>query len=235
MPGNPFNEEEVGGFGSVGSTQNHRGTSWLGTEAPVSGGSYSVQSQLSDSKARTQASQQRALESIASSERIGVETAGELLNQGEKLSRAERRLDDISQLQKDSQRQLNTLSSVFGGIRNWFSRKPPAPVEPAPAPLPTPAPSTGFKSSLQAPSWGSQLPNNQMVSERATGDSDYERNLNLMSDGMSRLKGLAQGMNEELRAQNEQLDRMAPRINSINETMSKQNQQMNKLLGYKPK
>lgn len=56
-----------------------------------------------------------------------------------------------------------------------------------------------------------------------------------MSDGMSRLKGLAQGLNEELRLQNEQLDRMAPRVDSVTDTMTRQNQQMNKLLGVKPK
>nr|QQY02461.1 synaptosomal-associated protein [Cryptocotyle lingua] len=235
MPGNPFDEEEPGGFGSTGNNQNYRGTAWLGTETPASGGSYSIHSQLSDSKARTQASQQRALASIANSERVGVETAAELVNQGEKLSRAERRLDDIGHLQKDSQRQLNTLSSVFGGVRNWFSRKPSIPAESAPAPVQSTTPSSGLKSSLQAPSWSGQLTTDQPVTESATGDSDFEKNLNLMSDGMSRLKGLAQGMNEELRVQNEQLDRMAPRINSINETMNKQNQQMHKLLGYKPK
>ncbi|VDP80764.1 unnamed protein product [Echinostoma caproni] len=59
--------------------------------------------------------------------------------------------------------------------------------------------------------------------------------MNLMSDGMSRLKGLAQGLNEELRLQNEQLDRMAPRVDAVTDTMTRQNQQMNKLLGVKPK
>lgn len=66
-------------------------------------------------------------------------------------------------------------------------------------------------------------------------DAEFERNMNLMNDGMSRLKNLANSMNQELISQNKQLDRMTPQINQVNETMSNQSKQMNKLLGIKPK
>ncbi|VDQ07496.1 unnamed protein product [Trichobilharzia regenti] len=61
--------------------------------------------------------------SIYNSEQIGVSAAHELVEQGEKLSRAEQKLEEISELQKDSQKKINTLSSVFGGFRNIFSRR----------------------------------------------------------------------------------------------------------------
>ncbi|KAF8569928.1 Synaptosomal-associated protein 29, partial [Paragonimus westermani] len=127
MPGNPFDEDEPGAFGSVSSNSWNPDRSRVETRAPISQGSYSVQAQIYDSHTRTQASQQRALASIANSERIGIDTATELLEQGEKLARAEQRLDDISHLQKESQRHINVVSSVFGGLRNLFSRKQSAP------------------------------------------------------------------------------------------------------------
>ncbi|CAL8084003.1 unnamed protein product [Calicophoron daubneyi] len=241
MPRNPFDDDdEPGGFGTP-DKRNQQPTSapWLGTETPASGGGYNVNAQIMDSKARTLASQQRALASIANSERVGVETAAELSEQGEKLARAERRLDDITELQKDSQRQINSLSSLFGGLKNMFNRKPSQPANPAQEfshEKPTrAAESSGLKETLHTnystPTLTSYTSEFKAQSER----TDFDRNLSLMSDGMSRLKELAQGMNEELRVQNDRLDRMGPRVENITGTMSKQNQQMNKLLGVKPK
>ncbi|KAK4474967.1 hypothetical protein MN116_000754 [Schistosoma mekongi] len=80
------------------------------------------QCQISDSQSRTRASQQRALSSIYNSEQVGVAAAQELIEQGEKLSRAELKLEEISELQKKSEKKINTLSSVFGGFENVFSR-----------------------------------------------------------------------------------------------------------------
>lgn len=82
-----------------------------------------IQCQISDSQSRTKASQQRALSSIYNSEQVGVAAAQELIEQGEKLNRAEQKLEEISELQKDSQKKINTLSSVFGGFKNIFSRR----------------------------------------------------------------------------------------------------------------
>lgn len=54
-----------------------------------------------------------------------------------------------------------------------------------------------------------------------------------MSAGMARLKNLASTMNAELKAQNEQLDRLDPTISRVSDTMGTQNRQMNKLLGVR--
>lgn len=71
-------------------------------------------------KERALASQQRAIASIGNSEQVGVNTLEELCEQGEKIDRAEERLKQIGELQKDSQRQINSLNSWFKG---WFSKK----------------------------------------------------------------------------------------------------------------
>ncbi len=54
-----------------------------------------------------------------------------------------------------------------------------------------------------------------------------------MSAGMNRLKNLASTMNAELKAQNEQLERIDPAMNRVSDTMGTQNRQMNKLLGVR--
>ncbi|KAH8862816.1 Synaptosomal-associated protein 29 [Schistosoma japonicum] len=117
---NPFDEP-----GSFPSFSNSQIQPQLGTQSPVRG---ELLCQISDSQSRTKASQQRALSSIYNSEQVGVAAAQELIEQGEKLSRAELKLEEISELQKESQKKINTLSSVFGGIKNIFSRRQSQPV-----------------------------------------------------------------------------------------------------------
>ena len=40
--------------------------------------------------------------------------------QGEKLRKVDRNLDDINAATVQTQRNLNNIKSVFGGIRNYF-------------------------------------------------------------------------------------------------------------------
>ena len=40
-----------------------------------------------------------------------------------------------------------------------------------------------------------------------------------MSDGMSRLKGLAQGLGSEIQSQNEQIERINPKVSSVSHNM----------------
>ncbi|CAH8618670.1 unnamed protein product [Heterobilharzia americana] len=238
---NPFDDDEPGGF--------------FPNAKPVYGGldpdsrSYSgssiLQCQILDSQSRTKASQQRALASIYNSEQIGVAAAQELVEQGEKLSHAERKLEEISELQKDSQKKINTLSSVFGGFKNIFSRRQSQPFPQGPSAVDKIVDNRNqstLRQSLQCgSSWGNQYTSTlqkNMIEPNDTPkspDIEFENNLSLMGDGVSRLKSLAQGMNDELKTQNDQLDRMAPKIHRVTDTMSNQNRQMNKLLGIRPK
>lgn len=231
---NPFDDNEVG-MSPNGLQSSH----WR-DEYSTGSNSNSAQTQILDSKSRIKASQQRALSSILNSEEIGVATAQELIEQGEKLDRAEQRLNDIENLQKDSQKKINTLSSVFGGLKNIFSRRQSQPVQPVSTPVSREAPQSRstLKQSCQVDSNLNQQLQTTVFdssSNQALTDNEFNRNLSLMSDGMSRLKNLAQGLNDELRTQNSQLDRMAPRIDRVTDTITNQNRQMNNLLGIKPK
>ena len=52
----------------------------------------------------------------------------------------------------------------------------------------------------------------------------------LMSQGMTRLKGLAQGLGNEIEAQNEQLDRINAGVDRADIKLKDQNRQMRKIL-----
>jgi synaptosomal-associated protein 29 len=72
---------------------------------------------------RTLDSSQRSLGLLYESEKVGVATADELSRQKDQLKNTEQRLDDINSTLKQSERHLNGIKSVFGGLRNYFSGK----------------------------------------------------------------------------------------------------------------
>lgn len=52
----------------------------------------------------------------------------------------------------------------------------------------------------------------------------------MMSDGMSRLKGLAMGLGDEIERQNEQLDRINVKVEKTDGLITHQNTQMRRIL-----
>ncbi|KAM7536915.1 hypothetical protein Aperf_G00000088147 [Anoplocephala perfoliata] len=214
MPGNPFGEDSITSSNPFG-----------GSEGDMT---------FASPQSRTLASQQRALASIGHSEQVGVSTLEELCEQREKLDHAEQRLHEINELQKDSQKQINALNSWW---KSWFIKKPSAPVEPVskvPPPSkdhPTPA-ATFLSQNVQ--SFSSSMPPTSFQSSQPTNPkSQFDANFDMMSAGMARLKDMASAMNAELKAQNQQLDRIDPALTRVSDSMTTQNRQMNKLLGVK--
>ena len=51
-----------------------------------------------------------------------------------------------------------------------------------------------------------------------------------MSSGLSRLRGLAMGLGDEMDKQNEQLDRIDPKLERANVILKDQNRQMGQIL-----
>ena len=77
---------------------------------------------------------------VDDSARVGADTARELLTQREKLERTEQRLDDMNTNLRVSQKHIQSIKSVFGSIKNYFSKTPE--VKPGPPPKSTSVPST---------------------------------------------------------------------------------------------
>ena len=66
-------------------------------------------------------------------------------------------------------------------------------------------------------------------------DEILDRNLDEMSLGLGRLKGLAQNLNEELDEHNDILDRLDDKTSNADWRVKKQNKDMDKLLNPKKK
>jgi len=83
---------------------------------------------------RTLQSTNTSLGLLHESEQVGILTAEELLKQREQLQNIEENLDTINNTMRVSQKHINSIKSIFGGIKNYFSKgsaadpviKPPA-------------------------------------------------------------------------------------------------------------
>lgn len=182
----------------------------------------------------------------------------ELARQREQLEKTSNQLDEINSTLRFSQRHLNGLKSVFGGLKNYLSGNRDAPTA-------TASPS-GSQMSQETNSnvnamtgGGGAIPkqpmspteryDNHPVSRIRDDSSSFhqrqaqaqqraanpfqqqlESNLDEMCDNLSRLKFLATDLGTEIESQNGLLDNMNYKIESVDINMVKQNKEMNKLL-----
>lgn len=130
------------------------------------------------------------------------------------------------------------LQSVFSSIKNYFS-KPSEPLVPA-------APKSESSAAAAAqpqgrlervlergPERGDSASVGQPHSALGSGtdvDRRLDENLGVMSASLSRLKGLAQGLNDELEDQNELLDRLQGSADKADWRIQRQNKDMERLL-----
>ncbi|ALC40885.1 usnp [Drosophila busckii] len=203
---------------------------------------------------RTLKSTETSLGLLYETEEVGKATAVELARQREQLEKTSNQLDEINSTLRFSQRHLNGLKSVFGGLKNYLSGNRDQP------PTATASP-TGSQASQEtncsvnvgatadfAKSRPAMSPteryNNHPVSHLRGDSSTYqsqqsianpfqrqfESNLDDMCDNLTRLKFLATDLGTEIGSQNEMLDNMNYKIESVDSKMIKQNKDMNKLL-----
>ncbi|XP_041349026.1 synaptosomal-associated protein 29-like [Gigantopelta aegis] len=253
---NPFEEEEDDDFGFE-KVNNTRSAS--SGENPFEDKRTQILKQVDESESRQLDSTRRALSSIYESESMGTATAEELLRQHETLNNIETKTDQINKTMTVSQKHLNSIKSVFGGIKNWWSsdknKESEKPSEEKPSALKqtlqtqyqtSPAQrktvnTSGFydeeddldsKFMASAPRANKSAPRQPML-QRVTNsaqEDEVDENLALMCDGMSRLKGLALGLGDEIEQQNEQLDRINVKATKADSTLDIQNRQMRKIL-----
>ncbi|XP_064460134.1 synaptosomal-associated protein 29-like [Ornithodoros turicata] len=106
--------------------------------------------QLEDSMLQTSSSAVRVL---YDTEQVGISTAEELVRQGEQLKNVDQKLDNINSSMKTSQKHLNSMKSIFGGIKSYFNRGSSSDTTRAPAPPrdsePEPRPTTELEKALE--------------------------------------------------------------------------------------
>ncbi|EFO23059.2 SNARE domain-containing protein [Loa loa] len=190
-------------------------------------------------------STERSRKNLEQSEQIGVATAQDLLIQREKLKHTEKNLDDIDKTTKMTQRNLNSLKSVFGGFfRNKFSRAPKEELSMAPSKSDSVLGNTVDKLSTDTKAGSSYTGSGlsgPTLSESArvaikgtrweTMDNEIDSNLDSMSSQLARLRMLGKAIGEEVDSQNEMLDRIQVKAERTNARVKDQDKQMKKLLG----
>ncbi|KAH8390420.1 hypothetical protein KR200_011938 [Drosophila serrata] len=204
---------------------------------------------------RTLDSTTKSLGLLYETQEVGKATAVELAKQREQLEKTSHQLDEISSTLRFSQRHLNGLKSVFGGLKNYLSgnRDPASTAAGSPT---TSLSSQEANSNIDLGACGGASPpaplspadryDNHPVS-RLRGDpsstyqsqqcqtanpfqAQIDANLEDMCSNLSVLKMLATDLGGEIESQNELLDNMNYKIEDVDMKMNKQNKDMSKLL-----
>ncbi|KRZ13746.1 Soluble NSF attachment protein 29 [Trichinella zimbabwensis] len=200
------------------------------------------------------ASTGRSLKALQESEDIGFATAQDLIVQGEKLHKVDKKLGDIQSTTKQTQRHLNSVKSLFGNIRNYFNKDKPLPKASEEEPVEKSVRNgTNLQSTVQRIKDDSTgifsdnagtIGNNeykptladstrQMIEGTRWGsmNQEIEGNLGLMENNLLRLKELGIALGEEVQQQNELIDRVARKADKTNMVVDDQNRQMRRILG----
>ncbi|CAK5007065.1 unnamed protein product [Meloidogyne enterolobii] len=223
------------------------------------GSSNNVEDQIADYEREVEKylqmsvdSTQRSVMQLDSSDKMAESTARNLLEQREKLERAEKNLDEIHTTTQYTQRSLNSLKSLFGGMfKNKFSRLPKE----------KPKDGNSFTSSKSADqlskivnsdiSSGSTSVNNSKsttlsacgpsLSESSRAqiqgtrweamDNQVDQNLDQMSAQLARLRMWGSALGDEVDDQNRMLDRIHTKTERNDAVVRSQEGQMRKLLG----
>ncbi|TRY96783.1 hypothetical protein DNTS_014503 [Danionella cerebrum] len=200
----------------------------------------------------------RSLGHIYESEKIGAETAEELVRQGEALKRTERMIDNMEQDMRTSQRHINTIKSVWGGMVNYFKGKP-EPAKPAEKEQPPAYQGNSrlqnalAESKEQEDKYQASHPNLRRLDTSGFGASaapdntlsdhnglpknkqlrnahqQLDRNLDEMCVGLDRLKNLGLGLQAEIDDQDVSLDSLLNKVDSMDGKISSTNRQLKNL------
>ncbi|XP_066499645.1 synaptosomal-associated protein 29 [Hoplias malabaricus] len=202
-------------------------------------------------------SSNRSLGLIYESEKIGTETAEELIRQGEVLKRTERMVDNMEQDMRTSQRHINSIKSVWGGLVNYFKGNPEPKVPQKQQPTAYQAnnrlQNALTESKEQEGKYEASHPNLRKLDTSGFGASpsfenepsnqngypknkhlraahqQLDNNLDEMSLGLNRLKNLGLGLQSEIDDQDVSLDSLLNKVDSMDGKISSTNRQIKNL------
>ncbi|XP_046385678.1 synaptosomal-associated protein 29 [Ischnura elegans] len=191
---------------------------------------------------RTIQSSQRSIGILRESEQIGVATAEELVKQREQLERTERRLDDINSTLRTSQKHIQSIKSVFGSLKNYLSGRPNEVPRSQDMPRESsrPSPLTQRLDELAISERNEYVSDHPGLRVRGLG-GEVERpsghvgeilnkNLDEISGSISRLKGLARGLGEEIDVQNDLIENISTKADRADLSITRQNRDMKQIL-----
>lgn len=201
---------------------------------------------------RTIQSSERSIGLLRDSEQIGVATAEELLRQREQLARTEKRLDEINSTLRFSQKHIQGIKSVFGSLKNYLSGKSgdPAPnskskesdidiAEGSTVNSPLSGVIENTRSSFSNSSdYHPAMRIKGLEDERhytysspsADIQQRLDQNMDEMLGSISRLKGLAVGLGDEIETQNDMLEGIMFKTEKADLSIDRQNKDMHRIL-----
>ncbi|KAM7391323.1 hypothetical protein PAMP_022023 [Pampus punctatissimus] len=198
----------------------------------------------------------RSLGLIYESEKMGVDTAEELMRQGEVLKRTDKMLDNMDQDLKTSQKHITSIKSVWGGLVNYFKSKPET--KPPPEQPKAYEASDGLQKALSSSrehedKYQASHPNlrkletggfgaSASVDDSSSRQNGYPQNRHLrqahqtldsnldeMSDGLRRLKNLGLGLQSEIDDQDASIDSLLNKVDKMDVKIHNTNQQIKNL------
>lgn len=191
---------------------------------------------------RTIKSTERSLSYLRNSEEVGVATAEELYRQREKLERTEKCLDDINTTLRFSQRHIQGIKSVFGGLKNLISGKsgtlPPVTKNVnANETSTTPSSSNLYevidrKKNETAPGLKIRglYDNDESTVLESKAQDVIDKNLDQMLSSIHRLKDLGYNLGEEITSQNVLIEKVIDKSEQADCSLKKQSKDINKML-----
>ncbi|XP_074247668.1 synaptosomal-associated protein 29 [Saimiri boliviensis] len=209
-------------------------------DEPVDRQQYLRQEVLRRAEA-TAASTSRSLTLMYESEKVGVASSEELARQRGVLERTEKMVDKMDQDLKISQKHINSIKSVFGGLVNYFKSKPAETSAEQNGTLVS-QPNSRLKEAIstskeQEAKYQASHPNLRKLDDtdpipRGAGSAvstdaypknphlrayheKIDSNLDELSMGLGRLKDIALGIQTEIEEQDDILDRLTTKVDKL--------------------
>ncbi|KAL3319297.1 Synaptosomal-associated protein [Cichlidogyrus casuarinus] len=188
-----------------------------------------VQNQINSSQDATLESSRRALQILAQTEQTGAQTSNELATQGEKLARGEDRLEEIAEMQKNASQSIQILKSFTSF---FFSRTPKPTATTTTRREEAPPTSISLQCSASNPALQQQQKDFSGAgpASKDARRAEFDSNLNQMGAILSNISNMSQAMNQELKVQNNRLDRMNDKTEHLDSVTRSQTEALNKLL-----
>lgn len=180
----------------------------------------------------------RSLGMIHESEIVGMNTATELERQREVLEKTKNQLDNIDTTLKESQKDINKMKSFFYRVKYSFGKKKVDPTTSVPPPSDDKKKPVTLSEEEQEDRYRNH-PTTRMKTGPETSvnsnpfDQQLNENLDDISDGLARLKGLAMALGEEVETSNKLIDDIGNGMEKVDIKIKDQNKEINKMLNRK--
>jgi chromosome segregation ATPase len=201
----------------------------------------------SDVNDESSASIKRSLAMVHQTNQVGADTMLELDKQGRQIEKMERDVETIEDNNKQAERHIRGLRTIFGSIANKFSKnksyREETEVVPRETPqtvknqavasrsVSSPAGTTTTTTKNQGVKSSQLLQGNDAETERMRQQMDeQDADLDELSGALHNMMGMATDMNREITDQNQRLEKVSAGVDKQNKTIEKNNRAVKKML-----